>query len=85
MTKKNETYAGSVHERLTIYKEVFMLKKFFYIFILISIVLTTYANIINLTNAVSKDTNIELKSTEHISYFIPTNSENLFWPTPRIS
>ena len=62
-----------------------MLKKFFYIFILISIFITIYANIINLTNAISENTILELDIPKQISYFVSTDSGNLFWPSPRIS
>ena len=62
-----------------------MIKKFFYIFILITIFLTIYANLINLSNAVSQNNNLEIEPNQQISYFVSTNSENLFWPTPRIS
>lgn len=59
-----------------------MLKKFLYIFFFISILFTIYANIINFTNDISKNTNLDFGITEQISYFVSTNSENLFWPTP---
>ena len=61
------------------------MKKFFYIFILITIFLTIYANIINLANTASQDKNLKVEPNESISYFVSTNSENLFWPTPRLS
>ena len=59
-----------------------MLKKFFYFFFFITILFTIYANIINFTDAVSKNNKLVLEQPEPISYFIPTNSEELFWPTP---
>ena len=59
-----------------------MIKKFFYFFTIFSIFIVIYANIINITTAVSNDFKLEINPTDPISYFIPTNSEELFWPTP---
>ena len=59
-----------------------MIKKFFYIFIIFSIFIIIYANVINFTNAVSDDTNLEISPSSPITYFIPRNSEELFWPSP---
>ena len=52
-----------------------MIKKFFYFFTIFSIFIVIYANIINITTAVSNDFKPEINPTDPISYFIPTNSE----------
>lgn len=57
-----------------------MLKKFLVIFILINILFTIYANLINFTETFSNVQNIPNVNQE-ISYFIPED-EKLFWPTP---
>ena len=61
-----------------------MIKNFFYIFILISIFLTIYTNIINYTNTVSNNNNEEMEivqCTDQLSYFV-SNSNDFFWPVP---
>ena len=60
-----------------------MLKKFLNSFILISIVFTIFANFVNFTNTASYS-DISDNQNNYSSFFV-SNSNDLFWPTPRLS
>lgn len=68
-----------------------MLKNFFKNYIFTTILFTILANLIIFCNLYKKETELaneisdnNFLSSENSSYFV-SDSQNLFWPTPRIS